>query len=180
MSDHELANGAKHDVQFFSELFDRYFERVYQFHLFRIRQDQDAEDLTSETFTKVFQKIDTFREDGAPFSAWLFTIARNTLIDFTRKHKIKPESIDEIQPSDEPSKDFDMTKIENTVLSDKLWEAIRTLPEKQQQLWGLKLSADLPHRDIAEILGTTENNVNVMVNRSLKQLKRYLSFYADA
>ena len=47
MSDNELIEHAKQDIDHFSELFDRYYTRVYQFHDFRIRQKQDAEDLTS-------------------------------------------------------------------------------------------------------------------------------------
>lgn len=174
MTDSELVERAKQDIDYFSELFDRYFTRVYQFHYFRIRQKEDAEDLTSETFMKIFKKLDTYHEKGIPFSVWVFTVARNTLIDFVRKNKMKTQPIEESAPEKALMKDFDIAAIERSVLSEKLWEAIKVLPEKQQQIWALKLASDLPHKEIATILGTTENNVNVAVSRSMKTLKRYL------
>jgi RNA polymerase sigma-70 factor, ECF subfamily len=176
LSDNQLAELAKTDSQHFEELFDRYFPRVYQFFYFRLRHTQNAEDLTSEVFIKIYEKIELYKDTGAPFGAWVFSIARNTFIDFTRKNKEKIESLEEIPPSAEPSTNFDLTKINHKICMEKLWSAMRLLPQKQQELWALKLTSDLPHKEIANILGTTENNVNVMVNRSLKELKKRLSY----
>ncbi len=151
---------------------------MYRFFYFRLRHHDDAEDLTSETFEKIFRKLDTFEERGLPFSAWVFSIAHHCLIDHVRKKKVQVESIDELTPQEEPSVAFDLSTIERSLLSDKLWNAIRTLPPAQQQMWALKLSADLPHAQIADILGTTENNVNVMVHRSCSALKKRLAYLA--
>jgi len=178
ISDNELARLAKTDSSRFDELFDRFFTRVYQYFYFRLRHKQNAEDLTSETFMKIFTKLDSFQDTGAPFSAWVFAIARNTMTDFFRKNKVRIESIEDIAELDHVSKEFDMTKINRKLCMEKLWSAVRTLPEKQQDVWALKLTSDLPHKEIAKILGTSENNVNVMVNRSMKELKRRLSYLA--
>lgn len=180
MSDAELVAHAQQDMEAFTELFDRYFTRVYQFHFFRIRQQQDAEDLTSDTLTKVFKNLHTYDPDKAPLSAWIFSIARNTLIDFTRKNKAQIDDIEAVEPQEALTENFDMTTVEHSVLSEKLWDAIVILPERQQQIWALKLKSDLPHKEIAKILGTTENNVNVAISRSIKTLKKYLSYLNDA
>lgn len=174
-TDAELARSANSDPHAFSILFDRYFTRVYQFHSFRIRQKEDAEDLTSETFTKIFQKIHTFTDRGIPFSVWVFTIARHTLIDFTRRTKDDITSLDALEEYQEPGEEFDHNAIDRSVLIDKLWKATAVLPEKQQQIWALKLSSGLTHREIGEILGMTENNVNVAISRSVKTLRKYLA-----
>ncbi len=174
MSDNELAGAAKHNVNAFNELFDRFFTRVYQFHFSRIRQKQDAEDLTSETFAKIFKKLEGYNERGVPFSVWVFTIARNTLIDHIRKNKIQTEPLEDMESYKEPYVHFDMRKIENKILTEKLWKTLRVLPEMQQQIWALKLASDLPHKEIAAIVGISENNVNVHVSRSMKTLKKYL------
>lgn len=174
-TDMQLVHDAGHDPHAFSILFDRYFLRVYRFHSYRIRQREDAEDLTSETFLKITEKIHTYKDRGIPFSVWVFTVARHTLIDFTRRSKGKMTSLDELSEYQEPSLAFDHEAIDRSVLMEKLWKASANLPEKQQQIWSLKLSSGLTHREIGDVLGMTENNVNVAISRSLKTLRTYLS-----
>ncbi len=174
-TDTELARLAGSDPHAFSTLFDRYFTRVYRFHSFRIRQREDAEDLTSDTFVKIFEKLHTYQDRGVPFSVWVFTIARHTLVDFTRKTKSNVTSLDALEEYQEPGEEFDYDAIDRSVLMEKLWKASRVLPEKQQQIWALKLSSGLSHREIGKVLEMTENNVNVAISRSMKTLKQYLS-----
>jgi RNA polymerase sigma-70 factor (ECF subfamily) len=175
LSDNELAALACGDDHYFSILFNRFFKPVYRYFYSRLRQRQDAEDLTSETFMKLVSKLETFHERGIPFTVWLFTIARHNLIDFNRQRKIKATlSIEELCPGTEPCCEFDLRKVNSSVVSGKILKALEVLPETQREIWSLKLSADLPHKEIASILGITENNVNVQVSRSTKTLKKYL------
>ena len=179
LSDNELAIRARSDIRYFTPLFDRHFKPVYRYFYARLRHREDAEDLTSETFMKITQGLKTFNERGIPFSVWMYRIAHNILIDFYRRSKGKvTESLDEIDPSREPCTDFDMAAVDRSVLSDKLWATLKVLPQSQQDIWALKLTADLPHKDIATTLGITENQVNVYVSRSMKTLKKYLSCLA--
>src|SRR5438270_12124804 len=70
----------------FDELYQRYSPRVFGYLFQRLNGNvEDAEDLTADVFTKVYEKIDTFEVQGAPLSAWLFRIARNRLIDSVRR-----------------------------------------------------------------------------------------------
>ncbi len=175
MTDNELARRAKKDVESFSELFDRFFTPVYRFFFIRLRHAADSEDLTSETFEKIFTKLHTFEERGLPFSAWVFRIARNNLNDHLRRKRMEVVSLQDLSEASEPSLDFDTEQFDDNILSEKLWEAVALLPEKQQQIWALKLSADLPHKEIAEVLGMTENSVNVSIHRSFSTLKSYVT-----
>lgn len=175
LPDNELALRARTDPRSFTLLFDRFFRPVYRYFAFRLRNTDDAEDLASETFLKLSLHLKEFEERGVPFSAWLFRIARNTLIDHLRKKRIETEPLDELDPGDEPSVPFDAGALDRDLLSKELWSAIETLPQKYRDLWGLKLASHLPHRDIAELLGTTENNVNVMIHRSVGLLKQRLT-----
>ncbi len=174
-TDLQLLHDIEDDPQAFSALFDRYFTRVYHFHSFRIRQKEDAEDLTSETFVKIFEKLHTYQDRGIPFSVWVFTIARHTLIDFTRRSHNNVTSLDALEEFQQPGQEFDHDAIDRSVLMEKLWKASAVLPEKQQQIWALKLSSGMTHADIGSTLGMTENNVNVAISRSLKTLRTYLS-----
>lgn len=179
LSDNELVLRAQENVHGFTPLFDRFFTPVYRYFFSRLRHQDDAEDLTSETFMKIFQRLHSYNERGIPFSVWVFKVAHNVLIDFFRRDKTKmTDSLEEIDPGQEPSVDFDLAAIDRSLLSDKLWAALRVLPKRQQDIWALKLSNDLAHKDIAHILGMTENHVNVDVSRSMKTLKKYLSYLA--
>lgn len=161
----------------FSQIFDEYFDKVYQFFYFRLRNREDSEDLAALTFEKILKNLSSYSERGHGIGAWIFTIARNVLNDFFRKKKFQQDNIDDLPPSKEPSEDFDIKSLDNKILQEHLWEAIKNLPDKQQMIWSLKLTEDLPHKIIAEILETTEANVNVMIHRSLKLLKQQLEHY---
>jgi len=174
LSDVTLALRARENPELFAELFERFFTPVYRFFFFRLRHREDAEDLTSLTFEKAFLGLKKFEERGVSFSAWLFTIAHHCLVDHFRRKRPSESLEDLAEKNREPATDFDLKDIDRKLLMEEVWEAVRTLPGKYQHLWALKLSSDLPHREIAEILGTTENNVNVMVHRSLATLKEKL------
>ena len=174
-TDAKAQKSHKQELKDFSKIYDKYFDKVYRFFYFRLRSPEDAEDLTAETFEKILKNLKKYEDRGLPLGAWIFRIARNMFVDFLRKKKAHIESIDDLAPSKEPSKEFDLTKLDNQMLTDELWEVIRTLPQTQQTLWSLKLSEDLSHKEIANIMDTSEANINVMLHRSTKTLKIRLS-----
>ena len=65
------------------------------------------------------------------------------------------------------------------LIGEELWEAIHELPEKQKEIWSLKLVNDFSHREIGDILGIKESNVNVIIHRSIKLLKVRLAHLAN-
>src|ERR671922_431530 len=75
------------DREAFAELYDEYVDRVYRYLLYRVRDASDAEDLTSEVFTRAFANIKRYRWQGKSFLAWLYTIARNAVTDRRRRDR---------------------------------------------------------------------------------------------
>src|SRR5438445_11457355 len=74
------------DPHAFDELYSRYSPRVFGYLFQRLNGNaEEAEDLTADVFTKVYEKIDGFQPQGAPLSAWVFRIAHNRLIDAVRR-----------------------------------------------------------------------------------------------
>jgi len=175
MDDNTLAKKAQKDPEYFGALYDRFAEKIYRYHFFRLRDRDDAEDLTAETFEKILRNISRFKDRGLPFTAWMFRIAHNSLVDFLRRKKQPPLSLDMLsEEGKEPSESFSNKNLEMDISPEKLWEAIHSLPEKQQQIWGLKLSKDLSHKEIAHILDITPTHVNVLIHRSVQRLKTSL------
>src|SRR5690242_19609134 len=75
------------DQDSFARLYDAYMERIYRYIFFRVADDELAEDITSQVFLKVWEKLGTYRPGQSPFIAWLYRIAHNAVIDSYRTRK---------------------------------------------------------------------------------------------
>lgn len=149
--------------------YEQYYKRLYNYFYFRIGNHHDAEDLTETVFEKVIEKYPKFDAARSPFDVWMFTIARNSLIDFTRK--IRTEEL--------PENALANSNPERNVLENErdraLADAVAELPEKEQNILTMKYFARLKNKEIAQILGYSRTNINVILHRALKKLRVILS-----
>src|SRR5579859_4364621 len=83
-----LIEQAKHDAGAFLNLYDQYVDRIYWFAYCRTGDEQIAKDITSATFEKALRNIQRYRQQGVPFSAWLYRIARNELGQHYRRWRL--------------------------------------------------------------------------------------------
>ena len=81
----QVKNG---DTEAFGVLYEQYVEMVFRYVYSHLDNRTDAEDLTEEIFLRAWRALPKYDERGLPFSAFLFRIARNSLIDFYRQHKV--------------------------------------------------------------------------------------------
>jgi RNA polymerase sigma-70 factor (ECF subfamily) len=91
----ELVRRAAFEASAFAELYQRYLARVYRYLRVRSVNNEEAADLTQQVFLKASEALPRYRQRGAPFSAWLFRIARNAATD-TRRHRRDAVSLDSI------------------------------------------------------------------------------------
>ena len=94
-----LIEAAQKDPSRFAELYELHFERVYAYIARRVRERSAAEELTSHVFHQALANLGKFKWRGAPFAAWLFRIAANSIAD--RAHRMARESSREANPSPE-------------------------------------------------------------------------------
>jgi RNA polymerase sigma-70 factor (ECF subfamily) len=132
---------------------------------------QLAEDLTSAVFEKALINFSKYSSDKASFSTWIFSIARNVLIDYYRTHgKRRIMSIEESSDTSSgeslPEEDFER-KEELKRLQTHLTE----LPQEDQEIIRLKFGAELSNRQIAEMLGLSETNVGTRLYRTVRKLR---------
>ncbi len=131
------------------EVYDAYGNTIYRLFLGRVHRPQDAEDLTSDFFLKLWSSASSYRP-GNGHRCWLNTIARNMAVDFQRKqHEIPAESTEEVyahqMASPTTAEDDAISKVQtNRILSH--------LSEEEQEIVQLHLSAELTFREIAAIL----------------------------
>lgn len=161
----------------FEEIYDKFFHRIYKFYSYRTNDAEDAKDLTSELFQRVFKYINTFDPDKAKIEIWIFTIARNTLKDYyIAKNKRKIISIDKFVDffSSEKYVDDDLEKEEESAY---LRKAISKLPERERLIIGYKFGAELSNTDIGELMNLTSSNVGVILHRSINKLRKEMEGY---
>jgi RNA polymerase sigma factor (sigma-70 family) len=155
----------------YAALYEQFMPKVYRYISFRIRDDHMAEDLTSTVFEKSFNNFDRFNPKKASFSTWIFTIARNTVIDHYRVYKkdeyLNSEKITNA-PADYPSPEDEAIKTENT---RRLRVFLARLNKREQEAIILKYSNGMSNREIAEVLNLTETNVGSILCRTIRKLR---------
>ncbi len=169
----QLIKKAQENTQAFEELYNHYLPKIYGFLLNRTGQKELAEDLTSEVFAKALANLTKYNDRGIAFSAWLFKIARNTLIDWSRKKKeILVEKI-----ADESEKQPEKQALRSLELDEKkilIRKTLNHLPEKYQTVLSLKFFEELSNDEIAEVVGCRKGAVAVRIHRALRLMKRHL------
>jgi RNA polymerase sigma-70 factor (ECF subfamily) len=157
---------AKTDAGAFALLYDRYVQRLYHYCYHRTNNVHDAEDLTSQTFLAALEAFPHQARDGH-FAAWLFTIARNKVVDHYRR---RPHAaLDEAR---QPASHGDLgSETENSQEKGMLLRAIGGLSEEEQELIRLRYVAELPFGEIAKALHKSEDATKKMLYRLLRRLK---------
>jgi RNA polymerase sigma-70 factor (ECF subfamily) len=160
------------DPNAFATLYDGYVERIYRFIYFRVADEQTAEDLTSQVFAKAWENLGRYKPGGAPFIAWLYTIARNAVIDHYRTQK-ETVALDEIVSlsADVPAPD---EEVELQFETESLRSAMRNLTEEQQQVLVLKFIAGMTTDEVADQLGKRAGAVRALQMRALQALARIM------
>lgn len=153
----------------FIELYNEYFDKIYNFIFFRVSHKETAEDLTSLTFIKVLENINSFKIDYGFFSSWIYKIARNNIIDYYRSKK-------DIQDIDEYKelKDFDsdiIDKIDVEYRFKNIQKYIENLTPEQKEILIMRIWDQLSYREISKIIGKSEENCKVIFSRSIKTIR---------
>lgn len=151
------------------QIYREYHSKVYGYLLSKMNHAQNAEDLTSDVFIKVYEKLDSFDETKASLSTWIYTIARNTLTDYYRTRKVH-EEIPETLPG--PS------SVEEEVCTEAMLEtlakALEALDERERDIVILRFYSGKTLKEIADRMDISYAYVKVLQNKALAKLKNYL------
>lgn len=148
------------------EIYLAFKEKVTAYVRGKIGNDHDAEDVISSVFLKISRKIDSFDETKASLSTWIYTITRNTVIDYYKSRKKQLEFMDEMaiaQCSDNPA-------LENELL-EQLADALALLRERERDLVILHYYSGYPLKQIAEMMGMSYSNAKVLHAKALSMLR---------
>lgn len=163
-----LVEAAKHDASAFATLYQHYFARVYRYLRIRVQQEEDAADLAQQVFLQALDGLPHYQSRGAPFAAWLFTIARNVLVDRFRRRP----ATQSLEASGDLMAD---QELEANVLQHETYEQLRTLLDAldpaARDLLALRFAAGLTTPEIAATIGKRPDAVRKQLSRLLQTLK---------
>jgi RNA polymerase sigma-70 factor (ECF subfamily) len=175
------------DEKSYRELIEKYQPQVYSLAMRMVRRSEDAEDLTQETFVRMFRALDRY-DPGRSFPAWLFTIASRLCIDHIRRRKLHPVSLTQLDRSTEEEYTIE---VEDTALRPdeaasqaeeerRTRNLIDTLPPHYRLVVMLRHQQDLSYEEIAEALNVPLGTVKARIHRARALLKERLVREEDA
>jgi RNA polymerase sigma-70 factor (ECF subfamily) len=161
---------SRKDPRAFGELYEKYFDRIYNF-IYRQTDDEElAGDLCSQTFINALNHLASYEFRGVPFSAWLYRIARNEIYKHYRKNRRKNVfSIEELKVR-ELIERSDETWDEELI--QKLINFMKDLPTDMLQVLELRFFEDKDFKEIAFILDITESGAKMRTYRALDKLRK--------
>lgn len=159
------------DLEAIGALYDTHINQVYRYALARLSNVHDAEDVAEEIFLKMLNGLPSYEWRKVPFAAWLMRIARNEVVNFTRKngrHAQDTQLPEEIV--DRGNHDPAETTERQLALED-LRAAVALLPEAQREVIVLRFASGLSVADTARALNKQENNVKVLQHKGMQRLQ---------
>ncbi len=166
----EIIELSKKDAKAFGELYEKYFDRIFNY-IYRQTDDEDlAGDLCSQTFINALNNLKRYEFRGVPFSAWIYKIAGNEVNKHYRKNKgkkifsIEELKVKELVESTEEGWDEEMI--------NKLIDFMKDLPTDMLQVLELRFFEDKDFKEIAFILDITESGAKMRTYRALDKLRK--------
>mgnify|MGYP000919467176 FL=1 len=150
----------------YEDLYRSYFQDVFLYIKSLANDEHIAEDITSETFLKAIQSIDSFK-GNCDIRIWLCQIAKNCYFSYLRKHK-KLTNLDTIA---EPADDIDIEVAMNAAeTSMQIHEVLHNLKEPYKEVFSLRTFGELSFKQIAALFGKSENWACVTYHRARKRI----------
>jgi RNA polymerase sigma-70 factor (ECF subfamily) len=162
-----LIEAAQREPSRFAELYEANFERVYAFVARRVRDRDEAQDVTAEVFHQALANLARFEWRGVPFAAWLYRIAANAIID-----RAKRAARERDVPGPEEPVEVDLEEVEQRA---QLFRQVDRLPPDQRRVIVMRFAEQKKIREIAHELGRTEGAVKQLQLRGLQNLRARLS-----
>jgi RNA polymerase sigma-70 factor, ECF subfamily len=160
------------DTESFGVIYDRFFDPIYRYCAFRLPKEI-AEDVTADIFVKAWEKLYTYKaHKGIPFGAWLFRIARHSVIDSYRTTRGFEEVSEALPDTDDFNRAEKRLEQQDTLRIVR--KAMNELPKRYREVLVLSYVSELPHSEIARVLRMSEGSVRILKMRALRKLESYL------
>ena len=169
-----VAQAQAGDQDAFATLYNTYSKKIHSYLRYHLNnRGEVAEDLAADVFLKAMEKINSYQFNGVPFSAWLYRIAHNHLIDYLRAQpKKQGVSLDECVGIDDPSAE---KSLDHTLTQQQLSGAFDGLTEDQRQVIVYRFLQDRSIADTARLMAKNEDAIKQLQVRALRNMRKVLA-----
>jgi RNA polymerase sigma-70 factor (ECF subfamily) len=162
----------QHDPAALTQLYEENFDRIYRYIVLKIGDRTEADDMTQQVFINALKSISSFKWKGMPFSAWLYRIAHNQIVDYLRK-KSRQATV----PIKESlaAGDSDPRQVaEHKVEMERVVLATKKLTRAQQEVISLRFAGELSVAEVARVMGKSEGAVKALQHSAILALRKVL------
>lgn len=179
---HWVQKAKTNDQQAFAFLMSRYKDSLYYTVFKMVQNQEDAEDLTIEAFSKAFAKLEAYTPQFA-FSTWLFKIASNHCIDFLRKKRIKAVSIHQVSRGDDgesyeiPVRDLELNpdeRMQKNEMVQQIRGVVDQLKPRYKKMIELRYFEEKSYEEIAEEMDLPLGTVKAQLFRARDLLQEIM------
>jgi RNA polymerase sigma-70 factor, ECF subfamily len=170
--DRTVARARDGDPTAIGALYDHFSARVYRFVLVRVHAPSDAEDLLQKIFVKVIEGLPAYEARGLPFAAWLFRIARNTVIDHERTRHTHASLDEAVEHADERAGPEELAAAALDRIAVR--SALAELTPEQQDVITYRFFAGLSPREIGLLMDRREGAIRALQFRAIQSLRNTL------
>lgn len=165
-----VKRAASGDSEAFGELYSIYFDRIYRYVMYQLRDKMTAEDVTEEAFVKAWKAIGSCKGKEKTFSSWLYRIAHNQVVDNLRKQRkhLSTEMGDLAEVGGYEPKEQERLE------QQEMLAVISDLPSNQKQVIILRFFEGLANQEVAQIMGKRQGAVRMLQTRALASLRQVL------
>ena len=157
----------------FAQLYENHFDKIFRYVVLKIRNQAEAEDMTQQVFIKAYESIGSYQSQGVPFTAWLFRIAHNQMVDYVRKQS-KRQTV----PLDESLQIMDDCDVEHEVEvkieMEKVVLATAKLTKAQREVISLRFAGGLSINEAAKTMRKSEGAIKALQHSAILALRKTL------
>ena len=169
-----IRRAQQRDQEALTQLYEANFDRIYRYVALKIGDRFEAEDITQQVFINAIKSISRFKWQGTSFSAWLYRIAHNQIVDYLRRKTKRPmvplEKAATKSSSDDPSQTAELN-----VDIAKVAEAAKKLTKAQQEVISLRFASELSIAEAAEVMGKSEGAIKALQHSAILSLRKILA-----
>lgn len=160
------------DAEAYAIVVKRYQKPIFNLMLRMTSSDEDARDLTQETFVRAYEKLEQYKA-SSPFFPWLYTIGMNLARDFQRRAKVSRNALETLSGQPDPPSNPAEGLHEN-VEAERVYQLLQTLPPDYREALVLRFQEGLSVGELASALGVSVSGAKMRVHRGLTRLRELL------
>ena len=161
------------DPEALAQLYEEYFDKIYRYIVLKIGNRTEAEDMTQQVFLKAIKSISSFKWKGVPFSAWLFRIAHNQMVDYVRR-RAKHVTVPLVESLVEADGNPELVAEQNLNI-ERLLSATQQLTGAQREVISLRFPGGLSIAEVAGVMGKSQGAVKALQHSAIVTLRQVLS-----